>query len=776
MALYVSDMPVFTVGEQAVLFLRELSEHTVSERRLAPRAEVPTPLYEVYGQFQGKLAVEESSAAGIPLVELKERLESPAPPENADSARALVAQPAYVLGQWRWAGEWPDVGYQVHTSFTTAQRTAIQNSGTTWNDAGARFTFTYEGTHSRAGGALKNGENEVVWDDLGTDGVLGRAYAWAQSWGGGPLYVVEADTAFNTRYTFSTTATPTHNDLESVSLHEFGHWLILEHSEFEAAVMWYRLMTGTAKRTLHSDDIAGIKALYGVPPSPPQDPVLSVTPGSRSVGASAGSTTFSVANTGEGTMPWTTSVTAGASWLAITSGASGTNAGTINVSYAANTSTSSRTGSIRVTATGATGSPTTVTVVQAGADPTLAPPTLISPAHGAQVAGTTVSFQWNAVAGASQYRIQISASPAFAAYGQATGTQTSASWSDAPNDGSTWYWRVRAEAGAVHSAWSATRNFVSGVLTGDTTARPGWTLFGLPVAPAQSGFAGVVIEPQPTDVHMFWWDPNVEGYRSRGELELRAMRGYWLFVTHDHAQYQVSVDGAQLSGPQVLGLGAVGWQMISVPYPVAWGPAGGGTVRVRHGKEEKSLQEAINAMWVHHTLLAWDTVGGEWTTVAAAAGATLQPWTGYFLFAHRSGLELIYSEGAGQALWKAELELSPAALAFDPGKPPLPPLMGAERPAAGLVAVAYPNPVRGEGVTFAVQGLLAAEVETIQVRVHDLSGRLVYEDESAGATLSWDTVGPTGAPVASGVYLYTAEAKLDGQWLSAGADRLLILR
>jgi formylglycine-generating enzyme required for sulfatase activity len=92
---------------------------------------------------------------------------------------------------------------------------------------------------------------------------------------------------------------------------------------------------------------------------------LSVTPTQRDVTASSGSATFAVSNAGTGTMNWTAAVTSG-SWLRITSGASGTDSGTVNVSYDANGGTSSRTGTLQVTASGATGSPKTVSVVQAG--------------------------------------------------------------------------------------------------------------------------------------------------------------------------------------------------------------------------------------------------------------------------------------------------------------------------------------------------------------------------------------------------------------------------
>jgi hypothetical protein len=100
---------------------------------------------------------------------------------------------------------------------------------------------------------------------------------------------------------------------------------------------------------------------------------LVISPASRNVAKDAGTTTFSVSNTGTETMPWTAAVTSDSSWLSIISGASGTDTGTITCSFTANTSTSSRTATIRVTAIGTIDSPVDVTVTQ-----TLAPaPTLL---------------------------------------------------------------------------------------------------------------------------------------------------------------------------------------------------------------------------------------------------------------------------------------------------------------------------------------------------------------------------------------------------------------
>jgi hypothetical protein len=100
-----------------------------------------------------------------------------------------------------------------------------------------------------------------------------------------------------------------------------------------------------------------------------QSQVMSISVSQTNLNAAqyVGTTSFSVSNTGTGTMPWSASVTSGSSWLSITSGATGSNSGTITCNYSINTTTSSRTATIRITASGATGSPVDVTVTQASA-------------------------------------------------------------------------------------------------------------------------------------------------------------------------------------------------------------------------------------------------------------------------------------------------------------------------------------------------------------------------------------------------------------------------
>ena len=130
---------------------------------------------------------------------------------------------------------------------------------------------------------------------------------------------------------------------------------------------------------------------------------LTLTPASRSVGFAAGMTTFSVTNTGAGTMAYAASEVE--SWLGISAdGATGGNSGTIKIAYTANPGTTARTGIVTVTSSGVGGGPRYVRIIQAG-KPTIS----ITPstrAHSAAAAsgrtiGVTANVPWTATANQS---------------------------------------------------------------------------------------------------------------------------------------------------------------------------------------------------------------------------------------------------------------------------------------------------------------------------------------------------------------------------------------
>ena len=154
--------------------------------------------------------------------------------------------------------------------------TILQKTHSTWNNVGSSsFTFTYVTETSRCPSLVQecplgqyfDGYNDFGWLPLGP-GILGV------TWSG--IDVDEADIALSTNFNWYTDGINDF-DIETVLLHENGHALGLGHSEYTEAGM-YAYYHGV-QRVLHSDDIAGISALYpaSTPPPPPSDPSIEIT-------------------------------------------------------------------------------------------------------------------------------------------------------------------------------------------------------------------------------------------------------------------------------------------------------------------------------------------------------------------------------------------------------------------------------------------------------------------------------------------------------------------
>ena len=83
-------------------------------------------------------------------------------------------------------------------------------------------------------------------------------------------------------------------------------------------------------------------------------------------------------------------------------------------------------------------------------------PTLTSPANGATVSGTSVTFTWEASTGATKYWLEVNSSASWGAgtrhYYANVGTATSKMVTGFPNDGTVYYWRAWAGNAA---GWSA---------------------------------------------------------------------------------------------------------------------------------------------------------------------------------------------------------------------------------------------------------------------------------------------------------------------------------
>ena len=142
---------------------------------------------------------------------------------------------------------------------------AVQFAASRWNQTGASFRFTYSGSHLNTT-STNNRRNEVLWGR--TPSGIAVTYSWTSHNG-----LEECDIVLNdVEYTWSTSDTPLAKDMDvqTVALHEFGHWLNLRDiygdigdREYDMTKVMYGFGSrGQLKRDLHPDDVAGIHHIY----------------------------------------------------------------------------------------------------------------------------------------------------------------------------------------------------------------------------------------------------------------------------------------------------------------------------------------------------------------------------------------------------------------------------------------------------------------------------------------------------------------------------------
>ncbi|MDI6809367.1 MAG: matrixin family metalloprotease [Candidatus Eisenbacteria bacterium] len=89
-----------------------------------------------------------------------------------------------------------------------------------------------------------------------------------KAWYVGSGQIIECDTAFNTYYLWSASLSDLcpwdRMDVQNVATHEFGHWLRLGNvGDYNATMCEFTEKGETKKRSLESDDMAGIRHIYG---------------------------------------------------------------------------------------------------------------------------------------------------------------------------------------------------------------------------------------------------------------------------------------------------------------------------------------------------------------------------------------------------------------------------------------------------------------------------------------------------------------------------------
>lgn len=193
-------------------------------------------------------AVEEQAFAGMPET-----------PVTGSAADELIV---------KWFGDDPIVEFYVNQETfpeTDDSRQdilqAIINAGNTWSEVpSAAFSFRYAGSTEVTTRGY-DGVSAVVFSGELPENVSGLASYWYSPNTG---RILEADMTLNQNAPIDASGSPESReyDLQSIALHEFGHWLSLDHDSNPNAIMYERYTSGTLRRTLDTSDIDRISNLY----------------------------------------------------------------------------------------------------------------------------------------------------------------------------------------------------------------------------------------------------------------------------------------------------------------------------------------------------------------------------------------------------------------------------------------------------------------------------------------------------------------------------------
>lgn len=163
----------------------------------------------------------------------------------------------------RWPGS--SVTYKINpnTPDTAGELAAVQAAANMWNSAGANFEFKYGGL-SKKTSVSKDGENSIIWVNYNTGSIATTTTYWNKT---DFNNIIENDMELNDlTLDWGTDGSLTRMDVQTIATHELGHFL--GFADMYGTADNVKIMNGygtegNIKRKLTTDDISGIRGIYG---------------------------------------------------------------------------------------------------------------------------------------------------------------------------------------------------------------------------------------------------------------------------------------------------------------------------------------------------------------------------------------------------------------------------------------------------------------------------------------------------------------------------------
>lgn len=198
-----------------------------------------------------------------------------------------VAAPAFAFKAYYYGGKvckhskdqipWTMRFNSRGTPDCTGEFIALRAALNTWSNVTYQWYRNSRGDNTDKVNKGMDGTNLCVWYEPGYPGQEG----WPSTWGpgaiavnifwlqdaGGYYKVIENDVCFNGHnFTWSNKGEVYRMDIQNIATHEFGHNLVLadlyDDASRDFTMYGYSSTSETKKRTLHQDDINGIRYLY----------------------------------------------------------------------------------------------------------------------------------------------------------------------------------------------------------------------------------------------------------------------------------------------------------------------------------------------------------------------------------------------------------------------------------------------------------------------------------------------------------------------------------